>query len=677
MRALLKRSVGRQSKNGETKMKKKPKKEAEGEGPVEVLSITGHRRQRTEFVERDREQSGILDRNPNPVFCIDTGGKVRYKNAAARHLTESLAPEERGLQLYRLAVLVRKVVKNETPQKTQYHINGADFRVEALPRRDEDAADLYFTEISESVKIKNYFEVQAAFAAALLEAETVEDVVWSIVKQAVARLGYEDCVVYLLGDDGETLEQKAAHGPKNPRETDVKDPIILEIGQGITGSVALSKKGEIVNDTSKDPRYIVDDEVRLSEITVPILDDDKVIGIIDSEHRSKDFYSAEDLSILTAIASMAATKIQRLKTTESIKASRAKTESLINNAFGGIYILRNHRFEMVNTVFRNITGYSEQELLSDAFEMNRLIYQVEESGLKAMREREAGDRRPKSYRITLMTKHSEIRRLAINTVILEDERGPYTLGIALDITQLIESERTLRELNAELSERNEELKQFAQLASHNLRAPVSNMIGLLGIYEQGSDPNPVNKTVIESLSKATSDLSVTLEEMHSVLRMRAEESQKFGTVDLNEILEKTCVVLKNEIDSAKMKICVDFEIEELNYVRCHIENFFFNLLSNAAKYRSRERLPELNIASRRMKNTAILTFADNGIGIDLERHGKDIFGMYKRFHNHPDSRGIGLYLVHAQLKSLDGSIEVESTPGEGTTFTLKLKLPES
>jgi len=183
--------------------------------------------------------------------------------------------------------------------------------------------------------------------------------------------------------------------------------------------------------------------------------------------------------------------------------------------------------------------------------------------------------------------------------------------------------------------------------------------------------------VIESLSKAASDLSATLEEMHAVLHMRAEESRQFGTVDMTEVLRKTCEILKTEIELADMQICVDFEIEELTYVACHIENFFFNLISNAAKYRSRERPAKLIITSRAANNAVVLTFADNGIGIDLERHGKDIFGMYKRFHNHPDSRGIGLYLVHAQLKSLNGSIQVESESGRGTTFTLTLSIPES
>lgn len=619
----------------------------------------------------------ILENLPGPVFRMEVSGKVSFKNKRATELLNEISPEERRLQLYRLSVIARNAVKVGKTEKADCQINGSIYRIEAHPAAQREYADLYFTEISESLRIKNYFEVQSAFATALLEADTVHEVVWSLVRQAVGKLGYEDCVVYLLADDGITLEQYAAHGPKNPRDTEVKNPIKLKRGEGISGSVAESGKGEIVNDTSKDPRYVVDDERRYSEITVPITDGNKVIGIIDSEHRMKNFYSEEDLSILTAIASMASTKIQRIKTTEAAEAGKAKTQTLIDNAFGGIYILRNGRFEMVNTVFRSITGYSEEELTSVDFDPQILIGNVEKAGVKAMRARAAGDRLPKSYQLDLISKHSEIRRVTINTVILEDERGPYTLGIALDITQMIESERRLKSLNSELSERNEELRQFAQLASHNLRAPVSNMIGLLDLYEADSESNPLNTQVVQSLSKAVSDLSITLEEMHSVLRMRAEETRRFGPVNLTEVLRKTCEVLAEEISASGIRIVSDFETEEIRYVYAHIENFFFNLVSNAVKYRSPHRDAVLNISCRSEGNWAEFEFADNGIGIDLDRHGKDIFGMYKRFHNHPDSRGIGLYLVHAQLKNLGGNITVESESGKGTTFILRLKLSES
>lgn len=618
----------------------------------------------------------ILDHLPGPVLRMEVSGRTVFKNRKAKALLNGMSPEERRLQLYRLSVIARNALRKGGQDQADCDINGAGYRIEARAPADKNYADLYLTEISESLKIKNYFEVQSAFATALLEAETVGDVARSIVEQAVGKLGYEDCAVFLPAEDGNIFVECAAHGDRNRGDKSVNESRTVRPGAGIAGSALRSKKGEIVNDTSKDPRYIRNGALSRSEIAVPILDGDRVIGIIDSEHRMKNFYAEDDLSILTTIASMAATKIERIRTTELAEAGKEKTKTLIENAFGGIYILRDNRFEMVNAVFCSITGYSEKEMLSPDFDPKILIHSVEREGVKAMRARAAGDRLPKSYHLDLISKHSEIRSVTINTVILEDERGPYTIGIALDITEMLESERRLKSMNTELSERNEELRQFAQLASHNLRAPVSNMIGLLDLYDTKAEAPPLNRKVIKSISKAVKNLSATLEEMHSVLRMRADRSHRFGMINLPEILKKTCTVLADEINSSEIDITTDFRTEEIRYVRAHVENFFFNLVSNAIKYRSPNRPAELLISARTDGDEAELIFADNGIGIDLERHGKDIFGMYKRFHNHPDSRGIGLYLVHAQLKSMGGSIRPESKSGEGTTFFLRLKLSE-
>jgi len=130
-------------------------------------------------------------------------------------------------------------------------------------------------------------------------------------------LGYIDCIIYLINDDGE-LYQCAAHGNKNPTAQDVLNPIKLKMGEGICGHVALTGVGEIIADTSKDPRYIVDDEDRHSEITVPILSDGIVIGIIDSEHPKKDYFSDHDLNILNTIASMLSFKISQAKAIEQL-----------------------------------------------------------------------------------------------------------------------------------------------------------------------------------------------------------------------------------------------------------------------------------------------------------------------------------------------------------------------
>ncbi len=624
-----------------------------------------------------KDEAFIAKRHPSPIMRINLKGELIYTNDAADALLSLLTLVDRGLQLYRLGVLTQKAIHHNDSYRIQYHINQSDYRIEIVPDPNLMQADLYFTEISESVKIKNYFEVQSIFAEALLVAETVDEVVSVIVKQAIARLGYDDCVVFLLADDGETLVQRAAYGPKNRRDTSTGDPIKIKVGQGIAGSVALSRRGEIVNDTSKDSRYLVDEKVRLSEIAVPIADGDQLLGVIDSENEHRNYYTAEDLSILTSIASMAATKIQRIKSTESIKAAQEKTKILIDNAFGGIYTLRGNKFEMVNRVFKEITGYTERELTSNHFKLNNMIHRVEHDGMEAIKARANGDSSRKSYQLEVLTKQQDIRVLTVNTVILQDERGPYTLGIALDITPLIESEKKLKQLNDELTARNGELQQFAHMASHNLRAPVSNMMGLMDIYNLNEESSEHNKRVMQSLRTTTSHLNSTLEDMHLVLKVRANEVYNIEKIDLNSVFQNTIHILKEEIETSRIKITTHFDALQINYVKYHIDNFFLNLISNAIKYRSKDREPCLHITALREGETVIVSFEDNGIGIDLNRHGKDLFGMYKRFHHKAKGRGIGLYLVNSQISAMGGEIIVKSELEKGTTFSLKIKNPSA
>ena len=163
----------------------------------------------------------------------------------------------------------------------------------------------------------HFLETINAFGSILMRTSSTQESVWCVAKHAVGELGYIDCIIYLINDDGE-LFQCAAHGNKNPTAQYVLNPIKLKIGEGICGHVALTGVSEIIADTSKDPRYIVDDEDRHSEITVPILSDGIVIGIIDSEHPEKDYFSDHDLNILNTIASMLSFKISQAKAIEGL-----------------------------------------------------------------------------------------------------------------------------------------------------------------------------------------------------------------------------------------------------------------------------------------------------------------------------------------------------------------------
>jgi AraC-like DNA-binding protein/putative methionine-R-sulfoxide reductase with GAF domain len=151
------------------------------------------------------------------------------------------------------------------------------------------------------------------FSTSLHLKENIDEVLWDITKNVIHQLGFEDCVIYTVENNGKLLVQRAAYGLKNPKETTIYNKLKLQLGEGIVGNVALTSRAEIVNDTSKDPRYIIDDAKRLSEICVPILVNGHLFGIIDAEHHKRGFFTEKHLYLLTIIASLCAQKITEIK----------------------------------------------------------------------------------------------------------------------------------------------------------------------------------------------------------------------------------------------------------------------------------------------------------------------------------------------------------------------------
>jgi putative methionine-R-sulfoxide reductase with GAF domain len=158
---------------------------------------------------------------------------------------------------------------------------------------------------------------------------SVGPILWDITRNCISRLGFEDCVIYLLNGEKNRLVQKAAYGAKSTQAFEIANPIEIPVGKGITGHVAQTAKPLIINDTSRDARYIVDDERRFSEITVPIVHDGKVIGVIDSEHKKKNFFTKHHLKTLETISSLCASKIATAAALEAAK--KAETEVLLLN----------------------------------------------------------------------------------------------------------------------------------------------------------------------------------------------------------------------------------------------------------------------------------------------------------------------------------------------------------
>lgn len=218
-------------------------------------------------------------------------------------------------------------------------------RISPVKDENEDIELLiaYGFEITERKKaearLKKSEEVQSAinyFAKSLFGQNTEEDIVWDIAENCIHYLGFEDCVIYLLDEKKKFLLQKAAYGAKGKAGRQILNEMKIPLGKGIVGSVAQKGKAEIVVDTSEDKRYILDDELRLSEIAVPIIGPEGVLGVIDSEHSSRGFYSQGHLEILEVIASLCANKLIKARADrllleskeKAVEATRAKSTFL-------------------------------------------------------------------------------------------------------------------------------------------------------------------------------------------------------------------------------------------------------------------------------------------------------------------------------------------------------------
>lgn len=171
---------------------------------------------------------------------------------------------------------------------------------------------------SNAVKDESFEDILIYFSKSLLGKENEEDILWDVAKNCISQLGFVDCVIYVLDEKRNVLVQEAAHGPKNPKDKILFNHLEIPLGSGITGAVAESRIPEIINDTSKDIRYIMDDDKRLSEICVPIFHEEELFGVIDCEHPEKEFFTDRHLKMLTAIASICAIKIKSVRANKAL-----------------------------------------------------------------------------------------------------------------------------------------------------------------------------------------------------------------------------------------------------------------------------------------------------------------------------------------------------------------------
>ncbi|MEN7547326.1 PAS domain S-box protein [Rapidithrix thailandica] len=233
----------------------------------------------------------------------------------------------------------------------------------------------------------------------------------------------------------------------------------------------------------------------------------------------------------------------------------------------------------------------------------------------------------------------------------------------------------LKKITQDLVSKNKDLEQFAYITSHDLRAPLANIQGLVNLID-ADELNPDNQQLFSLLNTATENLDSVIKDINLILELKNDVKEVREWVSLNSLIQKVKESLKGQIQSTQASILTDFEsIDEFFTIKSYVRSILYNLINNAIKYRQPDVPPVITIRTKKLThNIFCLYISDNGLGIDLELHQKKLFGLYKRFHTHVGGKGLGLYLVKSQVDAIHGKISVESSLNQGTIFKICIPL---
>lgn len=244
-----------------------------------------------------------------------------------------------------------------------------------------------------------------------------------------------------------------------------------------------------------------------------------------------------------------------------------------------------------------------------------------------------------------------------------------------DISDLKRARQDLEKTLLKLGRTNKELEQFAYVASHDLKAPIANLSSLLYLMDIEKGVNEDGREIYGRAVSSIDQMNHTIKMLNEVLSLKQNFSLDAEQIEFNTILELVKSGIDQQIKATSATINSDFtKCRTVKFPALHLQNILQNLITNAIKYRQQDVAPEIIVTSQKEGEYILLTVKDNGMGIDLELHRRNLFGLFKRFHLHTEGKGIGLYITKSIIENYNGKIEVESSINKGTTFKIYFAL---
>lgn len=243
--------------------------------------------------------------------------------------------------------------------------------------------------------------------------------------------------------------------------------------------------------------------------------------------------------------------------------------------------------------------------------------------------------------------------------------------------EILKSNENLTRLNKELTQVNSDLDNFIYTASHDLKTPIANIEGLVdaltNYLKKDTQDNPVIGQLLQMIKNSIKRFYKTIHDLTEITKLQRLNEVEEANIPLEGLIEEIKLDLYMMINKSKGKIILELgDLKEIKFSLKNLRNVLYNLVSNGLKYRSPCRDPVIVISSNEEGEFNTITIQDNGMGMDPSRRDS-IFGMFKRFHNHVEGSGIGLFIVKKIMDNAGGRIEVESKVGEGSKFKLFFK----
>ena len=299
-------------------------------------------------------------------------------------------------------------------------------------------------------------------------------------------------------------------------------------------------------------------------------------------------------------------------------------------------------------------------------------------------ERKEAEEEVKKKNQALELKNGELRKVEEelkNTNLYLEQRviertkqlSQTNIDLKREITERQKVEETLKERNEQLTKMNTDLDNFIYTASHDLKAPISNIEGLITALSAELPEDAEVNNVVAMINQSICRFKDTIQDLTEITKTQKGIDEDITYIDIASVINEIKLSIGDMIKTTRAELQTEFcDKAEIKFSKANFKSILYNLISNAIKYRHPERFPKLHVKFIKDGKFNILVIKDNGLGIP-ENQKEKIFTMFKRLHDHVEGSGVGLYIVKRIVENNGGRIEVESQLGKGSVFKVYLK----